>query len=457
MINAQKAEALRQKEIAVANEQEAQAQRKIAETEKERANDAAAEALKQKRVAESEQERANIAAAEALTQKNKADAAAADALVQKNKADVAAADALVQKNKADAAAADALVQKNKAEAAQEIAEMEKVRAVAAQEVAEMQKEIADQNARRAEEQRKIADQKTVEALAAKEAEAYEAYVARIGAASAKIEENAYDSARDLLKLCVPADDDSKDYRNWEWGRLWYLCNQQQESFTAAEPLESIAYSPDGGRFVTVGRAGRVFIWNIKSQDKVEVALGDSELLDVAFSPDGTQIAVGGNDRNAFVRILDAASGKTLKILKGTDNNGHTREVASVEFSGDGKRLLTGSYDETAKIWDLATGRVIRTLVGHSWWVWQASFCPNLGPDQEPLPETKIVTVSQDGMAIVWMDESGNWTDNVTRSPSFRGHNGPIYAASFSPDGTLVATGGYDKRVTDLASVGIARV
>ncbi|MBL7782699.1 MAG: myosin kinase, partial [Saprospiraceae bacterium] len=69
------------------------------------------------------------------------------------------------------------------------------------------------------------------------------------------------------------------------------------------------------------------------------------VLSVAFSPDGTRLATGSSDNTA--KIWDLNTGKAALTLEG-----HTHYVRSVAFSPDGTRLATGSDDKTAKIWDL---------------------------------------------------------------------------------------------------------
>jgi WD40 repeat protein len=68
---------------------------------------------------------------------------------------------------------------------------------------------------------------------------------------------------------------------------------------------------------------------------------------VAFSPDGQRIVTGSDDQTA--KVWDSASGKELLTLKG-----HGSWVSSVAFSPDGQRIVTGSADQTAKVWDSAS-------------------------------------------------------------------------------------------------------
>src|SRR5262249_29029428 len=82
---------------------------------------------------------------------------------------------------------------------------------------------------------------------------------------------------------------------------------------------------------------------------------------VAFSPDGSRIVTGSNDQTA--KVWEARTGAPQLDLKG-----HTSWVVSLAFSPDGMRIVTGSYDHTAKVWDARTGTLQLDLKGHRSWV-----------------------------------------------------------------------------------------
>jgi WD40 repeat protein len=82
------------------------------------------------------------------------------------------------------------------------------------------------------------------------------------------------------------------------------------------------------------------------------------VISVAFSPDGKQVVSGSRDET--VRLWDTATGALLQTLKG-----HTDWVCSVAFSPDGKQVVSGSDDETVRLWDTATGALLQTLKGHT--------------------------------------------------------------------------------------------
>ena len=69
---------------------------------------------------------------------------------------------------------------------------------------------------------------------------------------------------------------------------------------------------------------------------------------VAFSPDGRRIVSGSGDQT--LRVWGAESGEEMLTLKG-----HSGTVTSVAFSPDGRRIISGSHDQTIKVWD-ATSR-----------------------------------------------------------------------------------------------------
>lgn len=338
--------------------------------------------------------------------------------------------AVEQKEIAVEAEIEAVKQKN-------IAEKERNYAREQEKIAVAEEKKAREAEKEALRQKDIAEDQRQKAVEAKQREEYEAYVAQIGLANARIDENAFDRAQQLLQQC------SIELSQWEWGRLSYLCQLSEASWKLDGPVESIAYSPDGRYFATADWAGKVIMWETQTGKQLYALEHGKYVHSVDFHPAGETFASASSDRT--IRVCRVADGELLQEL-----SGHSDGVLSVRYSADGKQLLSGSYDNTAILWDLGSGKQVQQLKGHSWWVWSAVFSPNM---------QRIVTAGQDGKAIVWQlaSEAGEYRV----ATEFVKHRGAINAATISPDGKLVATAGADGRVLlwspdDVEPVDIAR-
>ncbi len=154
-------------------------------------------------------------------------------------------------------------------------------------------------------------------------------------------------------------------------------------------------------------------------------LGHSQAVaSVAFSPDGKTALSGSFDHTA--RLWDLATGREIRKLEG-----HSKEVTSVAFSPDGKTALSGSADCTVRLWDLATGREIRKLEGHSGVVLSVAFSPD---------STTALSGSFDHTARLWDLATGREIRKI------EGHSGRVSSVAFSPDGKTALSGSEDKTV-----------
>jgi WD40 repeat protein len=141
------------------------------------------------------------------------------------------------------------------------------------------------------------------------------------------------------------------------GRKNQSFNTEKVSFSVLEAIGQ--FSPDGKRVllptVVLDAKHGADLWDIGTGNRVRTFQPESSLTTAAFSLDGAFLVTGDDDNE--VAIWDVATGKKIHILKG-----HTDSVTGLAFSPDGRRLLTGSRDGTARLWDVSTGDELLQLV-----------------------------------------------------------------------------------------------
>jgi WD40 repeat protein len=146
------------------------------------------------------------------------------------------------------------------------------------------------------------------------------------------------------------------------------------------------------------------------------------LWSAVFSPDGKRILTSSWDNTA--RIWDRVTGTSIAVLRGPDG-----KIWTAAFSPDGKRIGIGCDDGSAPIYDAATLKQVAVLRGHTDSVVSIAFSPD---------GKRILTGSGDNTARIW---DANTAQEIA---VLRGHGGAVWHASFSPDGTRIVTGSGDK-------------
>ena len=162
-------------------------------------------------------------------------------------------------------------------------------------------------------------------------------------------------------------------------------------------------------------------WNLPEGAKMR--LGKGRISEIAYSPDGTRLAVAST---IGIWLYDTAPHKEVALL-----TGHTSLVNSVAFSPDGGTLASGSLDHTICLWDTITGVHKHTLTRHT------GLRP-LASRSVPMDAHSLVGVRGEcrcnNTIRLWDVVAGKHKHTLT------GHTDSVKSIAFSPDGRTLASG-----------------
>ena len=150
----------------------------------------------------------------------------------------------------------------------------------------------------------------------------------------------------------------------------------------------------------------------------------SRINSLSVSPDGRRMATGSWDRT--VKVWDAETGAALVTLQG-----HTSSVNGVSFSPNGQRIASASADGTVKVWDARSGKEMQTLKGNDQVLTSVTYSPD---------GRQIASGSNDGTVKLW--NIGTETKLLTLA----GHKSVVSSVAFSPDGHRIASASGDATV-----------
>ena len=199
-------------------------------------------------------------------------------------------------------------------------------------------------------------------------------------------------------------------------------------------ISTAAFSPDGTTLATSSADGRVLMWDVASgTQRSGFTFAPAPNLNtgvplwatgLAFSPDGTLLAVGSEDGS--IVLIDPASGANLRTLQGHSGIVVSRGLA---FSPDGALLASAGFDGSVRLWNAATGAQIADLSRHGLRVLSLAF----SPDGQQLASTS----DQGGQLITW-DVAG-----AAPKRSLHVGQGLITSLVFSPDSSVLGAVGYN--------------
>lgn len=198
-----------------------------------------------------------------------------------------------------------------------------------------------------------------------------------------------------------------------------------------------AFSPDGRFLATSSEDETARIWDLSTGDAKVLTGHEYPVQGIAWSADGKYLATAAGDetritRPGQVKLWDAATGKELHDLPPPK-----KAATGVAFSRDSRFLCSTGLDERVNVYEVATGKALGFFGGHK----RPTNCVVFAPDGETV-------ISGSGGRFVGGHEVKIWNraDGDVKA-TLEEHEAQISALALSPDGTILATGSYDKTVS----------
>jgi WD40 repeat protein len=210
-------------------------------------------------------------------------------------------------------------------------------------------------------------------------------------------------------------------------KLWDLATGKElRRYTGhAGRVYAAAFSPDGKYVLSSGAESDTVARLYETETGKEVRKFEGHtgwVWRAVFSPDGKKVATAGCNDKSY-RVWDAESGKPLVI----GANAHEERVEGICFSPDGNHLLTSGRDQTCKLWEAESGKLLRTYRGSTDNVETVAFSPD---------GKRFLAGEKDGVCVF---------DTQSRAVvhRFGEHAGRVFAVAWLPDGKRALSGGED--------------
>lgn len=309
----------------------------------------------------------------------------------------------------------------------------------------------------------------------KRAMEYNLYRATISAAEALLQLRETGEAKENLRSAPVK------FRGWEWSYLDRLSDASTMTFRAhSGGVASVAVSPDGAMIASGSADSTIRLWSTDGKEIGRLSGHHGQVSTLDFSSDGTLLASGSTDKSVkvwdvksrkeirtltdglsqgvycvkfhpdgkkigtaswdftrapfrvygFAAIHDLETGKRLNRFEGT-----AHPLSSIDFSSDGKKLLTGDWGMLLQILDVDSGRQLVKIDIDDRDDYRAIQSVAFSPD-----ESRFCAVGKDNRIRAYSTSSGELLRTIE---SWEGHIKDVNTVAYSPDGKYFATGSAD--------------
>ena len=208
--------------------------------------------------------------------------------------------------------------------------------------------------------------------------------------------------------------------------LTAVAQAEHTLFKHGSNVQTVSYSPVNPSIVaSAGTNGEIKLWNLRNGTSVTLGRHDDTVNSIAFSPDGTLLASGGDDH--VLKLWDVNHKHPIATRDHITDRTRS-QVKAVTFSPDGRMIATGGRH--AKLWDAYTLNQIVTFQHHEW-VWSVAFSTD---------GTLLATGDNSGQVNVWDLQNHRAVTQLYADAD------SVYTVQFSPDDQILAGAGYAGQV-----------
>ena len=197
----------------------------------------------------------------------------------------------------------------------------------------------------------------------------------------------------------------------------------------------VRFSRDG-KHVATGCNRSAQIFDVESgqqishlQDTSLPADGDLYIRSVCFSPDGSHLATGAEDK--IIRIWDI----NARVIR-HHFSGHEQDIYSLDYSSDGRYIASGSGDRTVRLWDITANQCVLSLA-----IEDGVTTVAISPDNRFLAAGSL-----DKSVRVWDMHSGDLLERLEEAGGNQGHKDSVYSVAFSPTSKDLVSGSLDRTI-----------
>ena len=184
------------------------------------------------------------------------------------------------------------------------------------------------------------------------------------------------------------------------------------------PVVSVTFSPDGRLLASSSLDTTIRLWDLPTGRCLQTLQGHKHSVwAIAFSPDGQRLASGSYDKT--IKVWETASGHCDRTFEG-----HTNPVVCLAFSPNGQQIGSGSFDCTLRLWDIQSGQLLQTFCGHTKPVYSLLFesiARPLNPSGTSVADT-LLSSSFDETVRFWDIETGRCLNTWREYRPYEGMN-----------------------------------